>query len=501
MPAIVTSNSPKEPSVLKCNAPRWSYIAELSILFRPLMEHYSIRSEFLMLGQGGPCMVDATRNETNAYKLRGALACTYSAVHSGASSVWTASAGNHGAGVALAAQLLGIQATVYVPTNAPAVKVEKIKSFGARVISTGSSFDDCLANARTEQVPRFARSSFIHPFDDNLVVAGQGTIGLEILDHVRQVYRSRQLGQVTIFIPIGGGGLIAGITSVLRGLWPMELPAPRIVGVVDEGVPASVLGTLFGRPISAVPTTIADGTRVARVGEAFLEVAPLIDNIMVVPHDSIVDTMRHYYTEHHQVFEASGALALTGEFLARKYTLFDGGDDALRYALLSGRNVDSCTFDQVLNEDPHHLPSGCRRVAFDVKIPERKGELLHFLRAVRLFNITSLTYKQQEDTALGTLRAEFEISEADSFEVGSIIAQSFPGSVLLAPGAQLVLPIIPPVAQKFQEQLISLDDHPGSFLRYVEKLRDTAELGQVGFLYYRKPTTQKARPQVVIGST
>ena len=463
------------------------------------MDHYGIKCTFAPLSADGPCVVDATQNDTQAYKLRGALASTFCAVQSGARSIWTASAGNHGAGVALAAKLLGVDATVYVPTNAPTVKVDKIRGFGARVVSTGDSFDSCLENARmTEAIPLSA-SAFIHPFDDNIVAAGQGTIGLEILDHVVSHHAHSTRSQITVFVPIGGGGLAAGITSTLVRFWPKHLAPPRIVGVVDEGVPASVLGTLFGRPISSIPSTIADGTRVAKVGEAFLEIAPLMDSIMLVPHDAIVATMRHFHSEHQEVLEASGALALTGEFLARKFDLFDQSDDTIHYAVLSGRNVDADMFTEIVTETERRLPPLHRRAAFDVKIPESNGELLRFLRAVQTFNISSLTYKQEEGTLLGTLRAEFEVSLQDAGTLKEAIYGSFPGSSELQPGAQLILPVTSPVAHNYRDLLVSLEDRPGSFLKYIEGMEHNSQLGSVGFLYYRKPTAVGALPQVVMG--
>jgi threonine dehydratase len=463
------------------------------------MKTYGITAGFRQLGESGPCLVDATQNETHAYKLRGALASTFCAVQSGAQSIWTASAGNHGAGVALAAKLLDVSATVYVPLNAPVVKVEKIKSFGATVIRTGNSFDTCLENARSCEAIPHSQSAFIHPFDDNIVVAGQGTIGLEILDHITSHHSLSEDSEITVFVPIGGGGLAAGITSTLMRFWPKKVPVPRIVGVVDEGVPASVLGTLFGRPISSLPTTIADGTRVAKVGQAFLEVAPLMDSIMLVPHDAIVSTMQHFYREHNEVLEASGALALTGEYLTRKYNLLDYSDNSVHYAVLSGRNIDANTFQEVVSESQPRLPALHRRVAFDIRIPEQDGELLRFLRAVKSFNISSLTYKQQESTCLGTLRAEFEVAERDAGTLFDEVFRAFPGSCELDSGAQLILPVTSPVAQSYRDLLVSLEDRPGSFLRYIEEMANNSRLGSVGFLYYRKPTADGALPQVVIG--
>lgn len=488
---IVTSNETESVA---------QQIAALSRDLLPLMSKHGISATFERRGVHSPWVVDATKNPSHAYKVRGALAAICHAVSEHKSSVWTASAGNHGAGVAYASKLLGVSATVYVPVTAPKVKVQLIESFGATVEQRGRDFSECLSAARAERALPHSNSTFIHPFDDLLVAAGQGTIGEEILRHYKTTKLSRDEDRVNIFLPIGGGGLIAGVTSVLRNEWPLGTPPPRIIGVIDEGVPASVMGTLFGRPIETLADTIADGTRVMKVGSIFLDIAPLIDNIMVVPHDTIVTTMRYYKERHNQVLEASGALALTGERLAKKYRLFsDSIDPSVNYAVVTGRNVDSDTFDD-LTVATRRVARGHSRIALDVQMPERNGELLRFLSVVATYNIVSLTYTQQGGAEVGKLRVEFEVPVSEKQPLIDVVSSAFPGSTTLLPGHQALLSVSAPSIRTFRERLITLDDTPGAFKGYIEQLNTSQELGSVGFLYYRQPSGSGSRPQVIIGT-
>lgn len=473
-------------------------IADLSAALQPLMRRYGIAAHFAQ-PQDGLVLLDATRNETAAYKVRGALASTYAATLQGSDAVWTASAGNHGVGVALAAQLLGLEATVYVPVKAPDVKVAKIEAFGAHVVRTGSDFDECLSLAHNLQALDRRRSSFLHPFDTPVVAAGQGTLGIELFEHFCSLLGEQTYETVRLFVPIGGGGLISGMASTLRNLWSNSLPPLQIIGVVDESSPASLVGTLFGRPVKAFPDTIADGTRVARVGHTFLSVAPLIDFIMPVPHDAIVATMRSYHSQTGEALEPSGALALTGEFLTRRHSLLPGTKSALHYAVLSGRNVDLETFTALTSEPSRRCERSLCRTAYQVRIPERDGELLRFLNAVGEFNIASITYKQRPRESHGELQAEFEVKTSQVMELHERLTQAFPNSICLHNNRRLLLPVGDPVAHEYRDELITLDDRPGSFRDYVQQLHDAQNLGSVGFLFYRQPSQPGAKAQVVIG--
>ncbi|MEY4700777.1 MAG: threonine ammonia-lyase, biosynthetic [Pseudomonadota bacterium] len=473
-------------------------LAALSSALPPLMREYDIKAEFRAV-HDGLVIVDATRNETSAYKLRGALASTYAAKQEGGTSVWTASAGNHGAGVAMAAKLLGLDATVYVPVTAPEVKVRNIKSFGARVVTIGYTFDECLANAYEEQALGTSKSTFIHPFDNLVVAAGQGTLGLELFDHLTSRLKHQHPAAVRVFVPIGGGGLISGMAATLRSVWNDSLPPLQIIGVVDESSPASVVGTLFGRPVAALPDTVADGTRVARVGQTFLDASSLIDFIMPVPHDELVATMSRHYDQTKEALEPSGALALTGEALVRQHKLLPQTSSSSHYAVVSGRNIDADTFTSLVSAPARCCQRSHCRIAYQVRIPEQNGELLHFLNTVPDFNIAGLTYKQRSGDPLGDLRVEFEVMNSQAMNLHERLIGRYKNSVMLSSARSLLLPVGEPVAKHYRDELVTLEDRAGSFRDYIQGLHDGGTLGSVGFLFYRQPAQPGSKAQVVIG--
>jgi hypothetical protein len=285
----------------------------------------------------------------------------------------------------------------------------------------------------------------------------------------------------------------------MKVLWPYRDVGLEIVGVVDEGVPASLLGMIAGRPISFGADTIADGTRVRRIGERFLEVSHLVDHILKVPHDEIVSAMRRYHQATGIKLEGAGALALAGEALGKRYDLFGSQESTLNLALVSGKNVDPATFDEAVNATKRLDTSVFMRKAFDVVIPERDGELLHLLQAVKDFNIAGLLYKQRSGASEGHLRIEFEVERARLDELAEIVEREFPGSHEINEGQQMLFEVGDALTAEFNDELIELSDRPGSFLRHVEMLSADGSFGSVGFLFYQKPMRPGLLPQVVIG--
>jgi threonine dehydratase len=467
--------------------------------YQSLLAEHGIAMRFSKISSEGVCIGDATRNPTGAYKVRGALAGAFEAREAHTSAVVAASAGNHGAGLALAARLMGLNAIVYVPENAPEVKVNKIADFGAQVVRVGKNFDETLCFARRDPAVVAGNARFVHAFNDYTVAAGQGTIGLEILEHCEPLVRSGQFSKLRVFLPIGGGGLAAGVSSVLKTLWPADLPAPEIVGVVDEGSPAALLGLLFGRPIRADSHTIADGTRVALVGDVLLGVEDCVDHLLSVPHDEIVTAMKYYERKTGERIEGAGALGIAGEWASRRCGLFAGDEKVLSLPLLTGRNVDPDSFQATTKAALRLDPEQVVRKAFDVAVPEVSGELLRVLRVVQNYNIAGLTYKQKEGTRSGTLRVEFEIAPSAQKHLEIELAKHFPGTQALKDGAQMLHDVGRPVAEDYAERSVSLDDKPGEFLRYVEAMSSSRGLGEVGFLFYRKPPLADLKAQVIIG--
>ncbi|HEU0265991.1 MAG TPA: threonine/serine dehydratase, partial [Geobacterales bacterium] len=192
---------------------------------------------------------------TGSFKIRGAMNFMTAQPRTALSrGVITASAGNHAQGVAFSADLLGIPATVFMPEITPLQKVQATRDYGAEVVLSGRNFDEAYAAARRQQEESGAL--FVHPFDDPLVMAGQGTIGLEILQELEDVH--------TILVPIGGGGLIAGIAMAIRTTHPQV----RIIGVEAATAPSMHYSLQKGEVVETpVAVTLADGIAVKRVGE------------------------------------------------------------------------------------------------------------------------------------------------------------------------------------------------------------------------------------------
>lgn len=472
--------------------------ASLSESFLPLMKRMGIQLEFSPVSSDGVCKVDATQNATNAYKIRGALASAEVAIQEGKTTLVTASAGNHGAGIALAAQKMGLKAIVYVPKNAPAAKVKKIMDCGAEVRFAGDSFDECLRIARLECKELSATAKFVHPFDDPTVVAGQGTIGFELLEKLSQELPRQKYGKVRVVLPIGGGGLAAGVLSVLKTRWKPEFPPLEVVGVVDESSPASLLAMLRGRPVRAIPQSIADGTNVEMVGKSFLAVAHLLDGLMLLPHDDLVSAMREHEQETTCRLEGAGALALGGERVLRAGNLLRDPEKTLSLVLLTGKNIDDERFNKEVSAQPR-MNTALMRQGFDVLIPEKSGQLLRFLEAVKDFNIVSLTYIKKVPSSEGHLRVEFEVPRSDRGKLQKAITCEFPGSHEISQGDHMVYAGGIQGTEAGTETLIQLEDRPGSFLNCAQELTRAGKLGLVDFLFYRKPATKGAKAQVVMG--
>jgi threonine dehydratase len=282
---------------------------------------------------------------TGAFKVRGAVnKLTTLSPEERAAGVVAASAGNHGQAVAWAARQLGIRATIFVPVTAPMAKIDACRNYGAATEMAGEDFEDALdaAIAHVEETG----GTFIHPYEDQLVVAGQGTIGLELLDQEPDVG--------TVLIPIGGGGLALGIATALRAL----KPEVRIVGVR-----AGVDGY-----------TIADGIAV-KVPSAFTMplLEDLLDDIVAVTDEQISEAIVLLLERAKLVVEGAGAVGVAA-LLAGK----DGGTGTA-VPILSGGNIDPTMLISVMR---HGLSVAGRYLVMRTQIPDRPGELIKLLSLV-----------------------------------------------------------------------------------------------------------------------
>ncbi len=293
-----------------------------------------------------------------------------------------ASAGNHAQGVALAARKLGLEAVVVMPTTTPGIKAEAVSRLGARVIRHGAQVHDAFDKAR--HIASQDGLAFVHPFDDPDVIAGQGTIGLEIL-------RQKEQGIAAIFVPVGGGGLIAGIAAYVKALWP-EI---KIIGVEPEDSAAMSKALETGRPVELAQVGLfADGVAVKEVGaEPFRVASECVDEIILVSTDEICAAIKDIYDDTRSIAEPAGALGVAG---LKVYAARGGTRAGSLIAILSGANVN---FDRLRHISERAEIGSAREALFAVTIPERPGSLRKFCEVIGARAITEFNYRYADSSA------------------------------------------------------------------------------------------------------
>lgn len=330
--------------------------------------------------------------KTGSFKLRGA--CNKIANLSDkekANGVIASSAGNHAQGVALGAKMTGIKATIVMPATAPLAKVTATKGYGAEVVLNGLVYDDAYAKA--VELQKETGATFLHPFDDKYVIAGQGTIGLEILEQLN--------GNVdTILCPIGGGGIIAGIAVAAKGINPNI----KIVGVQTANIPSMHESMKNGEVTTAFKsTTIADGIAVKTPGNLTFDIIKeLVDEVIVVEEDEIAQGMLFLMENQKVVAEGSGAVS-TAALLSGKYV---PQKDENVVCIISGGNVDVNTVYRVIGTA---LTKEGRRYAFRTAIQDRPGGLAELTKIISEHNANILNVNLAKSSiggALGSLTTE-----------------------------------------------------------------------------------------------
>ena len=293
-----------------------------------------------------------------------------------AGGVIAASAGNHAQGVAYSARHLGIRALIVMPQTTPEIKVDAVRDMGAEVVLSGDTYAD--AKAHCDELARKTGLAFVHPFDDPLVIAGQGTIGNEILRH--------RLGDVSaIFVPVGGGGLIAGIASYVKAL----RPGVRVIGVEPFEADAMFRSMAAGRRVTLDGVGIfADGVAVREVGEiTFPIVQATVDEIVRVSNDEICAAIKDIFDETRSILEPAGALAVAG---MRAWVARTGTTGERLAAVLSGANMN---FDRLRFVAERAELGEAREALFGVTIPERPGAFREFCTAIGRRVVTEFNYR------------------------------------------------------------------------------------------------------------
>lgn len=291
------------------------------------------------------------RQRTGSFKIRGAYVMQ-STLGPGASVV-AGSAGNHAQGVALAASMLGQQATIHMPTGASLPKVQATRAYGADVVLGGDTVDDCIASAR--QQARETGAVFVPPFDHPAVVRGQATIGLELLDEVP--------GLANVIVAIGGGGLCGGIAAAIKG----ARPDVRVIGVVAQGATAMLRSIERGAPVTVQPATLADGIAVGAPSQLTLDlVAAYTDAVVAVADGNISEAMLLLVERAKAVVEPAGAAPLAA--LLDDVELAPGPVAVV----LGGGNVDPMLLAKLVD---HGLSVAGRYLAVRVVMDDRPGSL------------------------------------------------------------------------------------------------------------------------------
>jgi len=312
-----------------------------------------------------------------SFKLRGAynrmVRLSTSALARG---VVAASAGNHAQGVALAAQRLGCRATIVMPVTTPRIKVDAVAARGAEVVLHGDSYDDAYAEAR--RLARKGKRTFVHPYDDPDVIAGQGTIGLELL-------RQKPSGIDAIFVAVGGGGLAAGIAAYVKRLHPRI----KVIGVEPADADAMARSLAAGRRVTLREVGLfADGVAVRKVGkETFRLCRKLLDEVVLVDTDAICAAIKDVFEETRSILEPAGALSVAG---LKEWAGRGRRRGRTLVAVTSGANMN---FDR-LRHVAERAELGERREAIlAVTIPERPGSFRAFCAVIGPRNVTEFNYR------------------------------------------------------------------------------------------------------------
>jgi threonine dehydratase len=296
-----------------------------------------------------------------------------------------ASAGNHAQGVALAASRLGCRAVIVMPTTTPLVKVEAVKARGGEAVLFGDSYSDAYQHALT--LEKKFKLTFVHPFDDPDVIAGQGTVGMEILrQHPGPIH--------AIFVPIGGGGLIAGVAAYIKAVRP-EI---KVIGVQSTDSDAMARSMKAGRRVTLADVGLfADGTAVKLAGEETLRlVKKYVDDIILVDTDAVCAAIKDVFQDTRSILEPSGALSIAG---AKAYVeLAAAGKKPVKNETLitiaSGANMN---FDRLRFVAERAEVGEAREAIFAVTIPEERGSFKRFCELVGPRSVTEFNYRINDE--------------------------------------------------------------------------------------------------------
>ena len=341
--------------------------------------------------------------KTGSFKVRGACNKIANLTEEEKSKgVIASSAGNHAQGVALGAKMNNIEATIVMPSTAPLAKVTATKSYGANVVLEGLVYDDAYAKA--VEIQKETGATFLHPFNDKYVIAGQGTIGLEIFEQMNNKVD-------TILCPIGGGGIISGIATAAKALNPNV----KIVGVQTANIPSMYESMKSGKVTTAFKSTsIADGISVKTVGELTFNIAKdLLDEVVLVEEDEIAEAVLFLMENQKVVAEGSGAVT-TAAILSGKYKPKENENVVL---IISGGNIDVNTLNRIVVKG---LINSGRRFSFITEIKDKPGGLAELTKILSNLDANIITANLSSTKAIGELSAQMTMETFDHEHIEKI---------------------------------------------------------------------------------
>ncbi len=315
-----------------------------------------------------------------SFKLRGAYnRMSHLSEEQLSKGVITSSAGNHAQGVALSASTLSCRAVIVMPITTPPVKIEAVRSFNAEVVLHGETYDEAYLEAL--RLSKKEQLVFIHPFDDPEVIAGQGTIGIEIL---------RQLEEPpnVIYIAVGGGGLIAGIATYVKSLWPQV----TVIGVEPEDA-CAMSKSLEAEKIIELPHVglFADGVAVKRIGQLTFNLAQkYVDNMITVNTDEICAAIKDFYEDTRSILEPAGALSIAG---LKKDVYKRNLQNKSLVAITCGANMN---FERLRFVAERAVLGEEKEAMIAIEIPERAGSLRHLCKFLGNRNVTEFSYRMSQ---------------------------------------------------------------------------------------------------------
>ena len=392
-------------NTIKSNLISVENIYQAKVRLKNIAQHTPL-SHNLNLSEIHDCKLFLKREDlqvVRSYKIRGAYNKMVTMPKEElANGVVCASAGNHAQGLAYACRILGVHGTIYMPTTTPAQKVNKVKFFGkdnVDIVLVGDTYD--AAAAESKIYTKSSNKKYIHPFDDERVMEGQGTVGIEIMEDV-------DCEIDYIFVAVGGGGLISGLGSYFKQISPKT----KIIGVEPLGAPSMMEALKHGSPISLkTMDNFVDGAAVKRVGEkTFVVCKEVIDDIILVPEGKVCSTILQLYNEEAIVAEPAGALTIAAlDFYKEQIK----GKNVV--CIISGGNNDITRTEEI--KERSLLYEGLKHY-FIVNFPQRSGALREFLNNVLgpTDDIAYFQYTRKHNRENGPAMIGIEVKSKENYE-------------------------------------------------------------------------------------